>query len=155
MYEFPFRVGRESRLSLGYLRHKGPDRRERKVLPDNDLYLVTRGRPTRHVSREHFEILRREDGEFELIDRDSTLGTTVGQAHIGGGQSGGRIPLHDGDRIALGLPDSPYVYAFEREAPPIRRPSRRRRAVHRCIRIFLFVVAPVLTSVFAIISVVK
>ena len=109
--QFPFRVGRESRFTYvnGEIR-----RMERQRLgnqePNNDLYLLDPIQPL-HVSREHFHIDRTLDG-YVIFDRGSACGTIVGGVEIGGKDSGGSIPIKDGETIIVGTSNSPYSYTF-------------------------------------------
>ncbi len=108
---FPFRVGRESRFTYvnGEIRRVERQRLGNRE-PNNDLYLLDPIQPL-HVSREHFQIDRTLDG-YVLVDRGSACGTIVGDAEIGGKDSGGSIPLKDGDTITVGTSNSPYMYIF-------------------------------------------
>ena len=108
---FPFRVGRESRRFES--RDKQAffaDKRNPSNRPNNDLYLVEDSELL-SVSREHFQIVRSENG-FVLEDRGSTVGTIVEGRIVGGENTGGRIGLHDGDVIIVGGSVSPHVYKF-------------------------------------------
>jgi hypothetical protein len=108
---FPFRVGRESRLSLvgGALRVM--ERRKLDAPPNNDLYLVDNGKPL-NVSREHFQIEQSADGGYELVDRGSACGTMVGNEVLGGHDAGGRCTLENGNVIVVGTSRSPYALKF-------------------------------------------
>jgi len=109
--QFPFNVGRESRISqvegklirTERVKHSQGD-------ASNNLYLADAGRPL-NISREHFRI-EQKDGDYMLIDRFSACGTSVNNQHIGGRDSGGKIALKDGDIIAAGIEDTPYVFKF-------------------------------------------
>jgi pSer/pThr/pTyr-binding forkhead associated (FHA) protein len=108
---FPFRVGRESRRFES--RDKQAffaDKRKPANRPNNDLYLVEDSELL-SVSREHFQIVRGENG-FALEDRGSTVGTIVEGRRVGGENTGGLIDLHDGDVIIVGGSVSPHVYKF-------------------------------------------
>ena len=111
LVQFPFRVGRESRLGMvrGSLRLL--ERRKLNYPPNNELYLIDEGKPLQ-VSREHFQIDRLPDGTFELLDRDSACGTIVGNQSLGGGDSGGRCALAHGNVIVVGTENSPYAFKF-------------------------------------------
>ena len=108
---FPFSVGRESRMTemdgrlirTERIKHVDGD-------PSNDLYLVDAARPL-NVSREHFRIHQSSDG-YMLSDRCSACGTSVENQRIGGRDSGGKIALKDGDIIAIGIEDTPYIFKF-------------------------------------------
>jgi len=105
---YPFRVGRESRYQGVTVR---TDRRGKGAAPTNDLYLLDSGRLT-HVSREHFEIDHPEPDRFVLRERGSLCGTLVENEFIGGNRQLGETALEDGNSIAVGGPDSPYVFQF-------------------------------------------
>ncbi|OFZ97490.1 MAG: hypothetical protein A3H35_18420 [Betaproteobacteria bacterium RIFCSPLOWO2_02_FULL_62_17] len=108
---FPFRVGRESRFTNVNGEIRRIERRRPGIqVPNNDLYLLDLIRPL-HISREHFQIDRTVDG-YVLVDRGSACGTIVGDAEIGGKDSGGSIPLKDGDTVIVGTSNSPYIYTF-------------------------------------------
>ena len=110
--QFPFKVGRESRLAppadpaIIELR--------RGVAPQlNDLYLLE---PPwvdlLQISREHFAIECADD-RFFLVDRGSACGTIVAGKQVGGNRTGGRTELRSGDDIIVGTDESPYVFRFE------------------------------------------
>jgi pSer/pThr/pTyr-binding forkhead associated (FHA) protein len=108
---FPFRVGRESRIKKinGRL-----ERIERAKLdnrpPSNDLYLVDDGHLL-NISREHFQI-EKSDNDYVLVDRGSACGTRVEEISVGGNDSTGSLPLKDGDMIWIGTKTSPYIFQF-------------------------------------------
>jgi len=109
--QFPFNVGRESRVS----RVDGKLVRTERVKhveadSSNDLYLTDDIRPM-NISREHFRIEQRGN-DYILIDRHSACGSSVDNQRIGGQDSGGEISLKDGDIIAIGVEDTPYVFKF-------------------------------------------
>ena len=110
--QFPFKVGRESRLAAP----ADPAVIELRlgVAPQlNDLYLVE---PTWtdlfQISREHFAIEYADDQLF-LIDRSSACGTVVAGKQVGGNRTGGRTELRIGDELIVGTDKSPYVFRFE------------------------------------------
>jgi FHA domain-containing protein len=108
--ELPFRVGRESRG----LRHAAgrtiAERRKGERHRTNELYLPERSEPF-NVSREHFQI--QHNGTcYILVDRQSTCGTLVEGAVVGGRGIGGAAPLRNGDVIIVGSSRSPYVFKF-------------------------------------------
>jgi len=109
--QFPFKVGRESRIReldgklVRLERTKFTDED-----PSNDLYLTDAAEPL-HISREHFEI-KQDSLSYMLIDRHSACGTSVGGNRIGGRDSGGRMKLEDGDIIAVGAKETPYLFKF-------------------------------------------
>lgn len=110
LHKFPFRIGRECRLnSEGQMK-----RREHSKLifpPNNDLYLIDQGKFL-SVSREHFQIDKKGDGTYELVDRGSTCGTIVNNKVVGGHDRGGSCLLQDGDVIVVGTPRSTFVFKF-------------------------------------------
>ena len=106
---FPFKVGRESRLSQASFAREQRLGRTPRV---NDLYLSEpHGSDVIQISRDHFAI-ERVDGEFFVVDRGSVAGTIVGGRRIGGHRRGGRTRLHPGDQIIVGGESSPYVFTF-------------------------------------------
>jgi hypothetical protein len=109
---YPFRVGRESRVQVV---EGKPQRIERTRLgaaePNNDLYLVDSGEPLQ-ISREHFRIERGAGGAYLLVDRGSATGCSVNDSRIGGRDSGGALPLKDGDTIVVGAGPTRYRYRF-------------------------------------------
>ena len=107
---FPFRVGRESRSPKGSGQEMSLERRASGSKPNNDLYLLERSELL-NVSREHFQIERRDTG-YVLVDRESTCGTIVEGATVGGQNKGGTVPLRDGDVIIVGTSASAYVFKF-------------------------------------------
>jgi pSer/pThr/pTyr-binding forkhead associated (FHA) protein len=109
--KFPFRIGRESRVK----KINGKfERIERTKLddrkPSNDLYLVDDGHLL-NISREHLQI-EKHGSEYMLVDRGSACGTRVGSAVVGGHDATGRMPLQDGDIIAIGSKSTPYLFQF-------------------------------------------
>lgn len=106
---FPFKVGRESRLSqAGFAR----EQRLGRAPQMNDVYLSEpHGTGLIQVSRDHFAI-EHLDGEFFVVDRGSVAGTIVGGRRIGGHRKGGRTRLYSGDEIIVGGESSPYVFKF-------------------------------------------
>ncbi len=107
----PFRVGRESRLGIVKGALKVLERRKLKAPPNNDLYLIDE-RSVLNISREHFQIEQNGSGGYELVDRGSACGISVGNQRIGGDDRGGHCPLEDGNVVVVGMPDSPYVFKF-------------------------------------------
>jgi len=109
--QFPFKVGRESRVS-----NAPPHVVELRlgVAPQlNDVYLLEpQESDLWHISREHFAI-ERADGLFFLVDRGSVCGTIVAGRQIGGDRTGGRVELRIGDEIKVGTDGSRYVFRFE------------------------------------------
>ena len=107
---FPFRVGRESRSLKVSGQEMSLERRASGGKPNNDLYLLERGELL-NVSREHFQIERRDTG-YVLVDRGSTCGTIVEGQVVGGQNTGGTAPLRAGDVIIVGTSASPFVFKF-------------------------------------------
>lgn len=107
--QFPFRVGRDSRVSpmpTGVEQ----ERRLGEQQANNDLYLWEPG-PEFHASREHFEIVQ-EGSDYFLVDRKSALGTWVEGRLVGGNRKGGRVPLHNHDVIVVGSPHGGIIFKF-------------------------------------------
>ena len=109
---FPFRVGRESRHGMVHGEVKDLDRRKLDGPPNNDLYMHDRG-PVLQVSREQFQIERKDDGSCELVDRGSACGVIVDDHAVGGGDRGGRCPLRDGSFIRVGTRTSKFLFRFQ------------------------------------------
>lgn len=108
---WPFRVGRESRMVVTGSGFKLAERRRSNAAPTNELYLLDGGRRL-NVSRAHFQVEKITEVEYRLRDRGSALGTYVGDTLVGGGDTGGEIPLHDGEVIVVGTTESPFVFRF-------------------------------------------
>lgn len=108
---FPYKIGRESRVTKIDGRLERIERLKKDDSPpNNDLYLVDRGHCL-NISREHFQIEKRENGYF-LVDRGSACGTKIAGVNVGGDDMGGSAELHDGDIIAVGAVGTPYVFRF-------------------------------------------
>jgi len=109
--DFPFRVGRETRVKIVDDRVERIERLHGDMSrPNNDLYLVDEG-DLLNISREHFQI-EQDDDKFYLYDRGSSSGTFVEQRQVGGSASEETIELNDGDTIVIGTKDSPYIFQF-------------------------------------------
>lgn len=106
--QYPFRLGRESRLHIEDGYQATIERGRERAHPNNDMYLQDTTAMVQ-ISREHIQIELRADGGFELVDRGSTCGTRVGARAISGG---GRCRLKHGDVITLGIKSSPYMFRF-------------------------------------------
>jgi hypothetical protein len=109
---FPFQVGRESRGKVvdgAFHRIERPQRVPGSPT-NNDLYLVDAGAMLQ-ISREHFRIERTATG-YQIVDRGSVCGISVGGVRIGGEEAGGTVPLQDGDQIHIGTEITPYRYLF-------------------------------------------
>ena len=107
---FPFRVGRESRGSHWAGARMVSERRKPGASPSNDLYLPDGEEPL-NVSREHF-LIERDGVGFVLVDLQSTCGTIVEGASVGGQTQGGRVALRDGDVIIVGTSRSQFAFKF-------------------------------------------
>ncbi len=111
IHRFPFRVGRESRGKIvDGVFHRVERPRRGSAVPTNDLYLVDAGEMLQ-ISREHFRVERTAEG-YQLVDRGSVCGVSVGGVRIGGNETGGSAPLRDGDEIQVGAEVTPYRYTF-------------------------------------------
>lgn len=109
--DFPFRVGRESRVRKVNGRVERIERpRREEGNPTNDLYLIDRGHLL-NISREHFQIEKTEEG-FIVTDRSSACGTKVDGTRIGRAGLVNRQVLRDGDVIAIGANGTLYRYQF-------------------------------------------
>ncbi len=109
---FPFKVGRESRVAKIKGRLEPVDRPKKDVgsKPNNDLYLMDSGHLL-NISREHFQIEQRK-GEYYLTDRGSACGTKLRDITLGGEDTGGTVKLQDGDVIGVGAKGTPYLFQF-------------------------------------------
>jgi pSer/pThr/pTyr-binding forkhead associated (FHA) protein len=103
--QFPFRVGRESRV---FERDYPDSRRLTDSARNNDLYLLDPG-TVLNVSREHFLIDRQEHG-FVLVDRGSSCGTIVEGERVGERKKGGSKLLKSQDVIIVGTSESRYIF---------------------------------------------
>jgi len=109
--QFPFNVGRESRVSQVDGKLVRTERvKHIEADSSNDLYLTDAAHPL-NISREHFRIEQNENG-YLLVDRHSACGISVDNHRIAGKDQGGEIALHDGDIIAVGIESTPYVFKF-------------------------------------------
>lgn len=111
--QFPFKVGRESRVSEAAQDTFVKEER-RGVAPQlNHVYLIEPSQSEMlQISRDHFAIERVGD-QFFLVDRGSVCGTIVAGRRLGGHRKGGRTELRHGDQITVGTGESPYVFQFE------------------------------------------
>jgi len=107
--QFPFRVGRESRI-MSRLMAAITEMRRSEAKANNDLYLEEPGNLL-NVSREHFLIDYREGG-YVLVDRESACGTLVEGEQIGADRQGGSKQLADQDVIIVGTSESRFVFKF-------------------------------------------
>jgi pSer/pThr/pTyr-binding forkhead associated (FHA) protein len=106
---FPFRAGRESRLTNRKAVPPDP-RRHPDSSPNNDIYLCETG-TVYNVSREHFLIDYRE-GTYVLVDRGSACGTLVEGELVGEKRAGGWRRLENNDVIIVGTSESRFVFKF-------------------------------------------
>ncbi len=106
---FPFKVGRESRVSVRPLPFPNSRRRPDSV-PNNDLYLMELGNVL-NVSREHFLIDRQGD-TYIIVDRGSACGTLVEGELVGERRKGGWRTLRSDDVIIVGGSESRFVFKF-------------------------------------------
>lgn len=112
MTHFPFKVGRESRVSQTAQGMFAREQRLGRAPQVNDVYLKeSLSSDLSHVSRDHFAIERIDD-RFFVVDRGSVSGTIVAGRRIGGHRRGGRTSLRPGDEIIVGGDESPYVFRF-------------------------------------------
>lgn len=111
---FPFRVGRESRLSPS----RFPWPRERRmppnitgIVPNNDLY-IREASQVHNLSREHF-LLTWDNDRLVLVDRGSVCGTIVDGQIIGGNRGRGECVVQSNAVIIAGPSTSPYVFKID------------------------------------------
>ncbi|MBU3014962.1 FHA domain-containing protein [Poseidonibacter lekithochrous] len=111
MMDFPFKVGRESRLDTN---DNGLFVKLRLIRtpskPNNDIYLINEGRDLQ-ISKEHFQI-ERTSSEYILKDRGSSNGTTINDITYGGEKEVFEKVLNDGDIIKIGTNQSLFKYQF-------------------------------------------
>lgn len=111
MMNFPFRIGRESRLDTN---DNGLFVKLRLIKssakPNNDIYLINDGKDLQ-ISKEHLEIERTKE-HYILKDRESTKGTTINGVTLGGQKKGFEEVLNDGDIIKIGNDKSEFKYQF-------------------------------------------
>jgi len=111
IWEFPFRIGRESRVEK--LDGKLVLSERQKISngkPNNDIYLVDHGHFLQ-ISRQHLQIEKTDIGYF-VSDRGSACGTIINTKKIGSEDKGGSTMLKDGDIIKIGAEDSHYLFQF-------------------------------------------
>ncbi len=111
IFHFPFKVGRESRMSEN---DKGLFIKLRILenfsKPNNDIYLFN-STQNLEISKEHFQIEIIDDNFF-IKDRNSTLGTKINNEEIGKEKANKYYPLKDGDKIKIGSQNSKYEFQF-------------------------------------------
>ncbi len=111
IHEFPFRVGRESRvIMLNNKVHRIERSTNRNTTFNNDMYLMDTGARLQ-ISREHFQIEQTADG-YLLVDRGSHCGLTVDGKRVGNGKDVMSMLLPDGAVIGVGTFESHYLYTF-------------------------------------------
>ena len=112
IWQFPFRIGRESRVT--YVEGELVVSERRKLRddskPNNDIYLVDGGELL-NISRQHLKIEKDENG-YSVVDRRSACGTVVNDHAFGGRDEGGSCTLKDGDVVKIGGQNSPYLFEF-------------------------------------------
>ncbi|APW65564.1 MULTISPECIES: FHA domain-containing protein [Arcobacteraceae] len=110
MKDFPFKIGRESRLGESEkgifikLRIASPTK------PNNDIYLLNNSKELQ-ISKEHFQIEKKEMNYF-LKDRGSSNGMTINGISMGGKKEIFEKELKDGDIIKIGNEKSKFEYQF-------------------------------------------
>lgn len=111
IYDFPFKIGRETRTQLidGHLEVL---ERRKSVHgdPSNDIYLVDDGELLQ-ISREHFTIKSTDKG-YSIFDRGSACGLMLGDEHVAGKDKGGTFSIKDGDIIGIGKNTTAYFFKF-------------------------------------------
>ena len=111
MFEFPFKVGRESRMAEN---EKGLFVKLRIFndisKPNNDIYLIN-NTENLEISKEHFQIEKKDDSYF-IKDRKSTLGTKLNNEEIGKDTVNKSYIIKDKDIIKIGSNDSKYEFQF-------------------------------------------
>ncbi|MBI4825281.1 MAG: FHA domain-containing protein [Nitrospirae bacterium] len=110
--KFPFRIGRQSRSGIiNSGNGLAFDRRNPGNSPNNDCYLIDNGKHL-NISREHIQIEKKEDDTYEIMDLNSSCGTTVDGHNIGKPHEAEYYPLKNGSIVVIGTPKSPYVFKF-------------------------------------------
>lgn len=111
MFDFPFKIGRESRMAKN---SKGLFVKLRIIKsnskPNNDTYLVN-CTDNLEISKEHFQIEKQNNNYF-IKDRNSTLGTKLNEKEIGKEKNNTLFQLKDGDIIKIGSSNSSYKFQF-------------------------------------------
>ncbi len=112
IYNYPFRIGRESRVEhvdneiIVQKRHTLSD-----YHPNNDAYLLDNG-GFLQISKEHCTIINNDTDEYMLQDMGSSCGSLINQIQLGGDSKDDMYTLKDGDIITLGSKDSKYKFKF-------------------------------------------
>lgn len=111
LINFPFKIGRESRLGKS---EAGIFLKLRIITsatkPNNDIYLINNSRELQ-ISKEHFQI-EKQDNCYLLKDRGSSNGTTINGVTYGGKKEIFEQELKDGDIIKIGNEKSEFKYQF-------------------------------------------
>ena len=111
MFEFPFKVGRESRMAEN---ERGLFVKLRIFSdiskPNNDIYWIN-NTENLEISKEHFQI-EKKDRDYFIKDRNSTLGTKLNNQEIGKKRDTQSHLLKDGDIIKIGSSNSKYEFKF-------------------------------------------
>ena len=111
IFEFPFKVGRESRMAEN---ERGLFIKLRILSsvskPNNDIYLIN-NTENLEISKEHFQI-EKKDRDYFIKDRNSTLGTKLNNQEIGKKRDTQSHLLKDGDIIKIGSSNSKYEFQF-------------------------------------------
>jgi hypothetical protein len=111
MFEFPFKVGRESRMSEN---DRGLFVKLRIFnnisQPNNDIYLIN-NTESLEISKEHF-LIEKKDDSYYIQDRKSSLGTKLNDKEIGKDNANNSYILEDKDIIKIGSSDSKYEFQF-------------------------------------------
>ena len=111
MFEFPFKVGRESRMAEN---ERGLFVKLRILSnvskANNDVYLINNA-DSLEISKEHFQIEKRDDKYF-IKDRHSTLGTKHNNEEVGKDKANNSYALEDKDIIKIGSSASKYEFQF-------------------------------------------
>ena len=111
IWEFPFRIGRESRIEKVDGKLVLSERQKiSNGKPNNDIYLVDHGHFLQ-ISRQHLQIEKTETG-YLVSDRGSACGTMINSQKIGSEDKGGTCEINDGDIIKIGAEDSHYLFEF-------------------------------------------
>ncbi len=112
IYDYPFRIGRESRFEhvdneiIIQKRHDLSG-----YQPNNDVYLFDSGEFLQ-ISKEHCNIIINDANEYILQDMGSSCGSLVNQVQLGGDNEETTSILKDGDIITLGSKESEYKFKF-------------------------------------------
>lgn len=112
IHEFPFNIGRESRVMVIKDNLHRIERLGSGVAKGiNDVYLLDSG-ALLQISREHCRIEQNADGSHQVVDRGSKCGVIVNDTPIGEHTGEMSAPLKDGDLLTFGTSQSPYRFMF-------------------------------------------